>query len=106
MPRQVIKLVIFDDRQAFTDEPYKKIFKIDEFPTTDAAPMTGMPVPRTKHKAIEIPNFLLKITLIKVYKLAQPKLIIILPKMAKIRELALIVNERPVRAPARVPPIR
>lgn len=106
MPRQVIKLMISDDKQAFTDEPYKKIFKIDEFPTSEAAPMTGIPVPRIKHKAIEIPNFLLKIMLIKVYKLAHPKLIIILPKMAKISETASMVNGRPIKAPASTPPIR
>ena len=70
-----------------------------------AAPIIGIPVPRTKHNAIDIPNFERKITLMKVYKLAQPKLIINLPSIAQISEPALIENGNPVAAPAIMPPI-
>lgn len=54
------------DKHANTEEPYKKTFSIGVFPTTAAAPITGIPVPKMKHRAIEIPNLERKIILIKV----------------------------------------
>ena len=49
------------DKQAKTDEPYKKIFKIAEFPSIAAAPIIKIPVPKKNEEAIEIQKCFLKI---------------------------------------------
>ena len=54
------------DKQAKTDEPYKKILSIGEFPTIAATPIIKMPVPKKKDDAIETPKYFLKITFKKV----------------------------------------
>ena len=78
------------DRQAFTDEPYRKMLRKEEgrerLSTIAAAPMIRIPVPKKKEEAIEIPKYLLKITLRKVKRLAQPSERIILPNIATSRE--------------------
>ena len=81
------------ERHAKTDEPYKKIFNNDEFPMMAAAPIIRIPVPKKKEEAMEIPKYLLKIMLRKVYKLAHPKLITIFPKIAMIKEPTFTWNE-------------
>lgn len=53
------------DKQAETDEPYKKIFKMAELPKTAPAPMITIPVPKKKDEAIEIQKWRLKIMLRK-----------------------------------------
>ena len=65
------------DKHAYTLAPYKKMFNIELFPKIAAAPIIKIPVPKKKLDAIEIPKYLLNITFKNVYKLAQPKLIII-----------------------------
>ena len=54
------------ERHANTDEPYKKILRPTLLPIIAAAPIIKMPVPKKKLDAIEIPKYLLKITLRKV----------------------------------------
>ena len=52
-----IKHIITDrkllDKQAKTDEPYKKILSIAEFPSIAAAPIIKIPVPKKKDDAIK-----------------------------------------------------
>ena len=74
------------DKQAKTDEPYKKILSIAEFPRIAAAPIIKIPVPKKNDARIEIQKCFLKIMFKKTYKLAQPKLIITLPSKAQISE--------------------
>ena len=87
---QIISVPILLTRQAFTDEPYRNMFSknvgMDSFSTMAATPIISIPVPKKKLEAMEIPKYLLKIMLRKVYRLAQPRLITILPRMAIIRE--------------------
>ena len=41
-------------KQAYTDEPYKNMFKIGEFPSTAAAPIIKIPVPKKNEEIIEV----------------------------------------------------
>ena len=95
-------------RQALTDEPYKNKFKKDVgrdiFSTIAAAPIIKIPVPKKKLEAIETPKYFLKITLRKVYKLAQPKLITIFPRSAQTSEPKLTLKEVLTKKPATIPP--
>ena len=40
------KVIILLDKQAYTEEPYKKIFNKEEFPIIAAAPTINIPVPK------------------------------------------------------------
>jgi len=75
---RVTKLLV---KQALTDEPYKKKFKIGELPTTAATPIIKIPVPKKKLDAIDTPKYLLKITFKNVYKLDHPNDITILERI-------------------------
>ena len=94
------------ERQAKTDEPYRNIFKIPELPRIAAAAIIRIPVPKKNEEIIEIQKCFLKIIFKNTYKLAQPKLIIIFPRMAQISEPKLTENESPTSAPASIVPIR
>ena len=76
------------------------------FPMIAAAPIIRIPVPKKNDEIIETPKYLLKIMFKNVYKLAHPKLIIILPKTAQISEPTFTSNDVPESIPARTPPIR
>ena len=94
-------------KQALTDEPYKKMLRIeDDFPKIAPAPIIKMPVPKKKDEAIETPKYFLKITFKKVYKLAQPRLITTFPSIAQISEPKLTLKERPTKSPANTAPKR
>ena len=56
------------DRQAYTDAPYKNTLSRAELPTTAAAPIINIPVPKKNDRTIEIQNFFLKIILINLAK--------------------------------------
>ena len=92
------------DKQALTDEPYKKIFKTLEFPKIAAAPTINMPVPKKNEEAIEIAKYFLKIIFKNTYKLAQPTLIMIFPKIAQISEPTFTANDKPTNKPAKTAP--
>ena len=94
------------DKQANTEDPYKKIFNIGEFPTIAATPIIKIPVPKKKDDAIEMPKYFLKITFKKVYNAAQPKLIIILPRTAKIKDVTFVSNEILLNNPDAIVPIK
>ena len=94
------------DKQAKTDEPYKKMLSIAELPRIAAAPIIKIPVPKKNDERIEIQKFFLKIMFKKTYKLAQPKLIITLPSNAQIREPKFTENESPENKPAKIEPIK
>ena len=96
----------FPDRQAKTDEPYKKTLSIGEEPTIAAAPIIKIPVPKKKQDSIDIPKYLLKITFKKVYRLAQPKLIMIFPNKAAKSEPKFTLKSVPVSPPAIIAPKR
>ena len=72
----------------------------------DPTPITKIPVPKKKDEAIEMPKYLRNITFKKVYKLAQPKLIINLPSKAEISEPKLTENDNPTNAPASIVPTK
>ena len=93
-------------KQANTDEPYKKIFKIDEFDVKAPKAIIKIPVPKKNDEAIDTPKNLLKITFKKVYKLAHPKLIIILLIIAIIKEPTFTSKEAWTNNPATTVPIR
>jgi len=97
IPIHVNKVPMLLVKQAFTLEPYKNIFNNDEsiakLSIIEAAPIIKIPVPKKKLEAIEIPKYLLKIIFNNVYKLAHPRLIIIFPNIAIIKDPALILNE-------------
>ena len=59
--KQVKSVTIPLDKHAATDEPYKKIFKMLEFPNIAPAPMIIIPVPKKNEEAIEIQKCFLKI---------------------------------------------
>ena len=69
-------------------------------------PMIRMPVPKKKDDAMETPKYLRKMTFRKVYRLAQPRLIIIFERIARIREPILTSKEAPTSRPATTLPIR
>ena len=92
------------ERHANTDEPYKKIFKTLELPKIAAAPIIKIPVPKKKDDAIDTAKYFLKMIFKKTYKLAQPKLITILPKIAHISEPTLTAKDAPTKRPARTVP--
>ena len=104
--RHMNSVTILLERQAYTDEPYRKILRAGVLPRTAAAPMIRIPVPKKKEDTTEIPKYLLKITFRKAYRLAQPRLMIIFPRMAQIREPALTSKDALVKMPAAMPPIR
>lgn len=104
--RQIITERKLLDRQAKTDDPYKKILSNPELPTIAPAPIIKIPVPRKNDRAIEIPKYFLKIIFINTYKLAQPRLIISLPKIAQISEPAETLKDAPTKAPASTVPRR
>ena len=64
--RHKSRVTILLERQAYTEEPYRKILSTELFPIIAAAPMIRIPVPKKKEEAIEIPKNFLKITLRKV----------------------------------------
>lgn len=103
---QTSKVTMLDDKQANTLEPYKKMFKKAEFENIAPAPMINIPVPKKKQLAIEIPKNLLKIIFKKVYKLAQPRLIIIFDNIAKINEGILTSNDACKNIPEAIVPIK
>ena len=84
-------------KHAFTLDPYKNKFNIDEsndkLSIIAPAPIINIPVQKKKLENIEIPKYLLKTIFKNVYKLAQPKLITILPKTAIIKEPILTLKE-------------
>ena len=88
------------ERQAYTDDPYKNTFRSGVFPAIAPTPTSSMPVPKKKDEAIDIPKYLRKITLRKVYKLAQPALIKILPRSAQISEPTFTEKDALTSAPA------
>ena len=71
----------------------------------DPTPITKIPVPKKKDEAIEMPKYLRNITFKKVYKLAQPKLINILPKTAQTRLYTFTEKDVCVKSPATIEPI-
>ena len=77
-----------------------------ELPRIAAAPTINIPVPKKNDEAIEIAKYFLNMIFKKTNKLAQPKLIIILPKIAKMREPKFTLNDAPTNAPATIVPIR
>ena len=79
---------------------------MDELPTTAATPMIMIPVPKKKDDAIEIPKNLRNIMFKNVYRLAHPRLIIIFPTIAQIKEPILHEKEVPLRIPANTAPVR
>ena len=101
-----IKVITFADRHAYTDEPYKNTFSNDEFPKIAATPIIRIPVPKKKLDAMEMPKYLLKMIFRKVYRLAHPKLIIILLRIANTKETAFTSIERIVKNPAATEPKR
>ena len=76
------------------------------FPIIAAAPMMRIPVPKKKDEAMEMPKYFLKMILRKVYRLAQPRLMTILPKIALTSDQTLTANDVCVSAPAITPPNR
>ena len=94
------------DKQALTDEPYRKMFKIAEFPRIAPAPIITIPVPKKNDDMIEIQKCFLKIIFKKTNKLAQPKLRMILPRIAHTSEPKFTANESPTNSPARIVPRR
>ena len=64
--RQTTSVKGVADRQAYTEEPYRKILRIEELPIIAAAPIIKIPVPKKKLDAMEMPKYLLKIMLRKV----------------------------------------
>ena len=72
--------------EAITDGGYAiAVFDADVANRNDAE--------KKKLESIETPKYLLNIIFKKVYKLAQPKLITIFPKIAKIKEPILTLND-------------
>ena len=71
-----------------------------------AAPIIRMPVPKKNDETIDIQKYFLKIIFKNTYRLAQPKLIIILPSSAHISDPKLTAKDNPTRAPARMVPSR
>ena len=96
---QVISVKILLVKHAETDAPYKNTLKIGELPTIAPTPIINIPVPKKKDAAIDIPKYLLKITFKNVYRLAQPALIMILPKIAIKSEPKSTLNDAPTIAP-------
>ena len=92
------------DKQAETDEPYKKIFKMAELLSIAPAPIIKIPVPKKNDDAIEIQKYFLKIIFKKTYKLAQPRPMISLPSKAQTSEPKFTEKDSPTRAPARIVP--
>lgn len=93
-------------RQANTELPYRKMFSTEEFPKIAAAPMMKIPVPKKNEDAMETAKYLLKMIFRKVYRLAQPRLISILPRTAHKSEPTFTAKEIPVSRPAAAAPIR
>ena len=62
--------------------------------------MMRIPVPKKNEDAIEMPNCLRNTTFRKVYRLAQPRLMIILLRIAMISDAAFADNSGPVKGPA------
>ena len=91
-------------KQANTDEPYKNTFRIGVLPTIEPTPITKIPVPKKKDDAMDTPKYLRKITLRKVYKLAQPRDIIILPRIAQSKLPTLTSKDVRVSSPATIAP--
>ena len=92
------------DKQAKTDEPYKKILSKLEFPKIAAAPTIKIPVPKKNDDAIEMAKYFLKIIFKKTYKLAQPRLMIIFPSIAQIKEPKFTAKDNPTSNPAKIVP--
>ena len=80
------------------------MFKIAEFPTTAAAPIISIPVPKKKDEAIEIQKCFLKIMFKNTYRLAQPKLMMIFPRRAQISDPKLTEKDNPTKSPANIVP--
>ena len=104
--RHVKRVSILLERQALTEDPYRKIFKIAEFPSMAAPPIIKIPVPKKKQDAIDIPKYFLKITLRKVNRLAHPKLITIFPNTATSKEPIFTLVSYPAIKPPMVPPTK
>ena len=94
------------DKQANTDEPYKKILSIGELPTTAATPIIKIPVPKKNDDTIEIQKYFLNIIFKKTYKLAQPQAIISLPSTAQISDPKFTEKDNPTKAPANIVPTK
>ena len=92
------------DKQAYTEEPYKKIFNIAEFPSIAAAPIINIPVPKKNDETIEIQKCFLNMIFKNTYKLAQPKLIMIFPSNAQTSEPKLTEKDKPTNKPASMVP--
>ena len=54
--RHTIRVPILLDRQALTEEPYRKMFSAGLLLRIAAAPMMGRPVPRAKLEAMDTPK--------------------------------------------------
>lgn len=58
---QTNTVIMFPDKQAYTEAPYKKILSIELLPIMAAAPIMSIPVPKKNDAIIEIPKNFLKI---------------------------------------------
>ena len=71
-----------------------------------ATPMIKIPVPKKNEEAIEIPKYLRKITFKNVYRLAQPRLMIILLTIAIIKAPTFAEKDMPTKRPDATVPSR
>ena len=80
------------------------MFNMPEFPSIAAAPIIKIPVPKKNDEAIEIQKCFLNIIFKNTYKLAQPKLIIILPSKAHISDPTFTEKDNPTSSPDKIVP--
>ena len=104
--RQITTDKILLERQALTEDPYKKILSTLELPRIAAAPIINIPVPKKNDDTIDIAKYFLKITFKKTYKLAQPRLIIILPRIAQMSDPTFTEKDSPTSKPASIVPTK